>query len=149
MDRASGDALATHSAFDLYTYRKALANQSALYAGEDDIEGDLCYVVAVPSFFPEEAGSDTSYYWISARTGTPRSKQKYRILRGKTSVTYRWVISNIRLNPTLPPEAFSYHPTLTDSSVPLDRGPAVQANASAFRDRTGQPVSRGKTDTGY
>ena len=35
------------SAFDPNTYRKALASQSALYAGQDDIEGDLCYVVAL------------------------------------------------------------------------------------------------------
>jgi len=120
MDRASADALATRAAFDPDTYKRALANQSALYAGEDDVEGDLCYVVAVPSFFHEEAGSDTSYYWISSRTGMPRSKQTYRILRGKTLITHRWVMSDIRVNPTIPSDAFSYHPTSGDSSVPAN-----------------------------
>jgi thiol-disulfide isomerase/thioredoxin len=115
MDSASAVALPTLPAFDPDTYRKALASQTALYAGQDDIEGDLCYVVAAPSLFPEEIGSDTSYYWISARTGLPRSKQTYRILHGKTLLTYRWIISNIRMNPPIPADAFAYHPTVADS----------------------------------
>jgi hypothetical protein len=88
-DTASADALPTLSAFDPDTYRKALANKAALYAGQDDIEGDLCYVVALPSLFANEAGSDTTYYWISAGTGLPRSKQTYRILHGNTFLTHR------------------------------------------------------------
>lgn len=115
MDRASVDALPTLTAFDPDTYRKAIANRSALYAGQDDIEGDLCYVVALPSLFPEEVGSDTSYYWISARTGMPRSRQTYRILHGRTFLTRRWIISDVLVNPTIPPDAFDYHPTSADS----------------------------------
>jgi len=131
-DRASANALPTLFAFDPNTYRKALANQSALYAGQDDIEGDLCYVVALPKLVAEEAGSDTSYYWISARTGLPRSTQTYRIFHGKTFLTYRWIISDIRVNPTIAPDAFTYHPTPADSMAPSTKAePSKPTGASA------------------
>lgn len=129
-DSASSDALPTIPAFDPDTYRKALASQTALYAGQDDIEGELCYVVAVPSLFPEENGSDTAYYWISARTGLPRSRQTYQILRGKTSLTYRWIISNIRVNPAIAPDTFTYHPTAADSMAPAAAAKPLEPNTA-------------------
>jgi cytochrome c biogenesis protein CcmG/thiol:disulfide interchange protein DsbE len=116
-DSASADALPTLLLFDAETYRKALAGKNALYAGQDDIEGDLCYVIAVSARFAEDVGSDTFYFWISARTGLPRSRQTYRILHGETFLTYRWIVSNIRINPPIPPETFLYHPLASDSTI--------------------------------
>lgn len=43
-DDASTAALPTLQLFDAARYRQALASENAVYAGEDDIEGDLCYV---------------------------------------------------------------------------------------------------------
>ena len=61
-DNASAGALPTLQLFDVERYREALASRNVLYAGQDDIEGELCYVVAVSALFPDEAGSDTFYY---------------------------------------------------------------------------------------
>jgi thiol-disulfide isomerase/thioredoxin/outer membrane lipoprotein-sorting protein len=127
-DRGSAAALPTLPSFDPGTYRKALANKSAVYAGQDDIEGDPCYVVASPSLLAEEVGSDTTYYWISARTGLPRSKQTYRIFHGKTYLTYRWVISDIQLNPTIEPDTFTYRPTADDSRISTKSAETVKPN---------------------
>jgi hypothetical protein len=46
-DDASTAALPTLQLFDAARNRQALASKNAVYAGQDDIEGDLCYVVAV------------------------------------------------------------------------------------------------------
>jgi thiol-disulfide isomerase/thioredoxin/outer membrane lipoprotein-sorting protein len=115
-DNASSAALPTLQLFDAERYRKALASKNAVYAGQDDIEGDLCYVVAVSTLLKEEIGSDNFYYWISARTGLPRSRQTFRILHGKTMTTYRWIVSDIVLNPEIPADTFRYRPTEADSS---------------------------------
>jgi thiol-disulfide isomerase/thioredoxin len=116
-DNASMHALPTLPLFDPETYRKALAGKNALYAGQDDIEGDLCNVIAVSARFNDDVGSDTNYYWISTRTGLPKSRQTYRILHGKTLLTYRWIVSNLRINPETPPETFLYHPVIGDSTI--------------------------------
>lgn len=116
-DSASADALPTLPLFDAETFRKAVAGKNALYAGQDDIEGDLCYVLSVSRRGAEDVGSDNIYIWISARTGLPRSRQTYRIFHGKTFLTVRWIVSNIRINPTIPPETFLYHPLASDSTI--------------------------------
>jgi thiol-disulfide isomerase/thioredoxin/outer membrane lipoprotein-sorting protein len=115
-DNASAAALPTLQLFDAARYRQALAAKNAIYAGQDDIEGDLCYVVVLSAPFNDEIGSDTFYYWISARTGLPRSRQSFRIGHGKTAITHRWIVSNIRLNPEITDDTFRYRPTLADST---------------------------------
>jgi thiol-disulfide isomerase/thioredoxin len=115
-DDASVAALPTLQLFDAARYRQALAAKNAVYAGQDDIEGDLCYVVVVSALFNDEIGSDTFYYWISARTGLPRARQSFRISHGKTATTLRWIVSNIRLNPEIPDDTFRYRPTVADST---------------------------------
>jgi thiol-disulfide isomerase/thioredoxin len=116
-DTASAAALPTLQLFDAARYREALAARNAVYAGQDDIEGDLCYVVAVSAPFKDEIGSDTFFYWISARTGLPRARQTFRIMHGVTMTTRRWMVSNIRLNPEIPDDAFRYRPTPDDSTT--------------------------------
>jgi len=151
-DSASAGALPTLQLFDPEIYRRALASKNVLYAGQDDIEGELCYVIGTSALFPDEVGSDTFYYWISARTGLPRSRQTYRILHGKTLLTYQWIVSNIRINPTIQPDTFHYHPTAADSlTVPAAVEPApTKSEASPVgrsvpdleaRDSEYQPVS--------
>lgn len=114
-DRASSAALPTLQLFDVERYRAALAANNALYLGQDDVEGELCYVIAAASPFKDEVGGDTFFYWISAVTGLPRSRQTYRVMHGQTRTTLRWIVSNIRLNPDLPADLFSYHPVSKDS----------------------------------
>lgn len=118
-DRASVGALPTLQLFDVARYRALLESGRALYAGQDDVEGDLCYVLVSPALFKEEVGSDTFYYWISAKTGLPRSRQTYRILHGKVMLTHRWVLSNIELNPELAEDWWKYRPTVRDSTPGL------------------------------
>jgi hypothetical protein len=75
--RATQDALPTRAAFDPQTYRKALSDHSALYAGQDDAEGELRSIVAITSLSPNGVGSNMSYLWISVNTGLPRAKQTF------------------------------------------------------------------------
>jgi thiol-disulfide isomerase/thioredoxin len=117
MNTASADAFSSGSLFDRDLYTKALASGDLLYAGRDDVDGELCDVVAYATFMEREAGSDTRYYWISTKTGLPHSYQAWRLVRGKTMITLRWVISNIELNPVIPEATFSYRPTAADSTA--------------------------------
>ena len=115
---AAGDAGATGLFFDSSYYRKALDSGDVLYAGLDDVEGDLCHVIAYVTLMDKETGSDTRYVWISAQTGLPRSTQSWRLVRGKTLLTARWIISNIEMNAVIAPETFTYVPTASDSTKP-------------------------------
>lgn len=139
-DRASADALPTLGAFDPDTYRKALAGRSAIYAGQDDIEGDRCYVVALPSLFADEVGGDTHYYWISAQSGLPRSTQTYRIVLGRTFLTYRWILSDIHLNPDVTAETFRYRPTAADSLTATEETPRPGSEERAVLSLVGKQV---------
>jgi thiol-disulfide isomerase/thioredoxin/outer membrane lipoprotein-sorting protein len=116
VNNAAADALVTGSLFDRDLYSKALSSGNVLYAGRDDVDGDLCYVIAYVTLMDQETGSDTRYYWISAQTGLPRSYQSWRLLRGKTLLTVRWTISNVRVNPAIPEATFAYVPTAADST---------------------------------
>lgn len=114
---ATTAVLPTRGLFNPETYRKALASNNFLYAGQDDVDGDLCNVVAYARpFVLGEAGSDTTYYWISAQTGLPRSQQTYRLLRGSKLLTIRWILSNIHINPALQADIFDYRPSAADST---------------------------------
>lgn len=113
LDRPSEDALPSLGAFDTKTYRGVA--ESTLYAGDDDVEGDLCHVIALTSVSPDGIGSKTTFFWISAKSGLPRSLQSFRIIEGRTVVTYRWVFSDIALLAKIPVRAFSRVPTEADS----------------------------------
>jgi thiol-disulfide isomerase/thioredoxin/outer membrane lipoprotein-sorting protein len=137
-DNASEAALPTLQMFDAARFRKALMSKNAIYAGQDDVDGELCYILGLPSLFEGEFGSDTDYYWISAKTGLALSRQRFRVMHGKTWVTLRWILSNVRLNPEIPEETFRYHPTEADSTpappaapvsptVPKTAGPTARA----------------------
>jgi thiol-disulfide isomerase/thioredoxin len=139
-DTASLAALPTLKLFDVASYRDALASKNALYAGKDDIDGDLCYVVAVSSLFKEEIGSDTFYFWISASTGLPRARQNFRIQHGKTAVTHRFILSKIRLNPEITDDTFRYRPTVADST-PAPAPPKISLpNAVSVTALVGKPM---------
>lgn len=114
-DRASSAALPTLQLFDVARYRAALEANNALYVGQEDVEGERCYVIATASPFQDEVGGDTFFYWISAASGLPRARQTYRVMHGQTRTTDRWIVSNLRLNPDLPPDIFTYRPVLSDS----------------------------------
>ena len=166
-DRAAEDVLPTRVAFEPQIYRKALTDHSALYAGQDDIEGDLCSIVAIPSLSKDGVGSKTSYLWISAKTGLPRAKQMLMIVEGKTLLTRKWVFSHVELNPKIAPETFLYHPVAADSrgtekspteATASSHEPTIAPSASMgieipefdLRDDTYKPVSlpvalKGKT----
>jgi len=148
-DRASQDALPTLSLFDPATYRKALAGGNALYAGQDDVGGELCYVVAITALLQEEVGSDTQYYWISARTGLPLSTQRYRILHGATLLTNRWMVSDIQTSSVLNPETFAYHPVEKDSAG-SSAGPEPDKSGDPTASVAGKQVPDLEArDTGY
>jgi thiol-disulfide isomerase/thioredoxin len=65
-------------------------------------------------------------HWVAALAAN------YRILHGKTFLTYRWVISHIQINPPIPPGAFDYHPTAADSLIPTSIGEPAKRNAEVF-----------------
>jgi thiol-disulfide isomerase/thioredoxin len=140
-DRAAEDVLPTRAAFEPQIYRKALADHSALYAGQDDVEGDLCSIVAIPSLSPDGVGSKTSYLWISAKTGLPRAKQMLMIVEGKTLLTRKWVLSHIEVNPKVAPEMFLYHPVAADSRE--TENASAEATASHQEPTTATPPSMG------
>ena len=129
-DEASIAALPTLQMFDAKRLRKALDAHNAIYAGRDDVEGELCYIVGIPSLFEDEDGSDTDYVWFSASTGLPKSRQRFRIGHGKTRTTYRWLLSDIHLNPEISPETFKYHPTAEDSTPAAPAPPTPPAAVS-------------------
>lgn len=115
-DEASEAALPTLQMFDTKRLRKSLDANNAIYAGREDIEGEMCYIVGLPSLFEGEDGSDTDYYWFSAATGLPKSRMRFRIMHGRVGVTVQWILSGLRLNTDVPPETFKYHPTEADST---------------------------------
>ncbi|MFT4112879.1 TlpA family protein disulfide reductase [Silvibacterium sp.] len=126
MDRPSSDALPTLGAFDASTYRTS----DAVFAGQDDVEGDLCDVVDITSLSQDGIGSKTTFFWISVKTGLPRSLQSFRIIEGKTVLTDRWIFSDIALLRAVPDGSFTHLPSLP-APVPSRRESVVQNPKSA------------------
>ena len=94
---------------------KAIDSGNIVYAGKDDIEGELCNTVLYVRV-GEDSGSTADWYWISAKTGLPRAVQRINLRRGATRLADRFVISILRINPRIPPDAFSYTPMPADST---------------------------------
>src|SRR5262245_43031919 len=105
--------------FDREFLQTALASQNVLFAGQDEIEGDLCNIVLYVRV-SNEGGNASDYFWISAQTGLPRASQRLLLVRGQSSLQPRFILSNIKLNPAAPPESFLYEPKASDSSVVLE-----------------------------
>jgi thiol-disulfide isomerase/thioredoxin len=121
---AAADALNTGALFDRDFYTKALASGDVVYAGLDDVDGDLCDVLGYVTFSEREVGSNTNFIWISTKTSLPRSKQAFRLVRGKTLLTIRWMIANPVFNADIPASTFAYVPTPKDSTAPPVARPA-------------------------
>jgi thiol-disulfide isomerase/thioredoxin len=102
---------------------KAIDSGNILYAGKDDIYGELCNTVLYVRV-GEDSGSTIDWYWISVKTGLPRAVQRINLRRGSTRLADRVVISILRINPRLPPDTFSYKPTPADSTPETETLPA-------------------------
>jgi thiol-disulfide isomerase/thioredoxin len=101
--------------FDREFLQTALASQNIMFAGQDEIEGDTCNIVLYVRA-SNEGGNASDYFWISTQTGLPRASQRLLMVRGQSSLHPRFIISNIKLNPVIPPETFLYEPKASDSS---------------------------------
>ncbi len=125
-NNANTDVAATGRVLlDTEHLKTAIASGNLLLLGQSEIEDDLCHLVLYGRNMMNE------YYWISTKTGLPRAVQRVNIAGGQTLLSSRFVITNIRLNPTIPADAFTYQPTASDSSAPPAAAPAAAATASA------------------
>jgi thiol-disulfide isomerase/thioredoxin len=117
MNEATADVAGTWRVLlDRAFLEEAASSPDILYVKQEEIEGDPCHVVLVLRS-SDLFEAVTTYYWISSKTGMPRAVQNMMLVRGRTSLTPRFIISNIHLNPTIPLDAFSYRPTPDDSSA--------------------------------
>jgi thiol-disulfide isomerase/thioredoxin len=123
-DSAATDvAITWRILFDRDYITKAIDSGNILFAGKDDIYGELCNTVLYVRV-GEDSGSTVDWYWISAKTGLPRAAQRINLRRGATRLGDRVVISILRINPRLPPDTFSYKPTPADSTPQTETLPA-------------------------
>jgi len=122
--------------FDREFLQTALASQNILFAGQDEIEGDLCNIVLYVRA-SNEGGNASDYFWISTQTGLPRASQRLLMVRGQSSLQPRFIISSIKLNPVIPPETFLYDPKASDSSSAPE---PKNAPAAAGKILTGAPL---------
>ncbi|MDQ3650464.1 MAG: redoxin family protein [Acidobacteriota bacterium] len=105
--------------------KEAIASGNIVYVKQEDVEGDLCNVVLYVRN-SDVFESVTEYYWFSAKTGLPRAVQRLTLMRGSTNLRPRFTISKIKLNPSIPADAFSYRPVASDSStVPMPKTSAT------------------------
>jgi thiol-disulfide isomerase/thioredoxin len=122
---ATGQVVPNRSAVDVaMTWRllldreyitTAIESGNIVYAGKDDIEGELCRTVMYVRV-GEDSGSTIDWFWISNKTGLPRAAQRVTLRRGITRLIDRAVITIVRVNPKIAPETFAYRPTPADST---------------------------------
>lgn len=112
---ASDVAITWHMLFDRDYLATAIDSGNIVYAGKDDIDGELCHSVLYVRV-GEDSGSTADWYWISAKTGLLRAVQRANLRRGAARLTDRYIVSVLRLNPRLAPSVFSYAPTPADST---------------------------------
>jgi len=96
----------------------AINSGNIMPAGVDDVDGELCDIVAYVRIVPQlgASGSIIDLFWISAKTGLPRAVQGLALIRGETRLSNRAVISVVRVNPKIPEGTFTYKPVAADSS---------------------------------
>jgi thiol-disulfide isomerase/thioredoxin len=137
--------------FDREFLQTALASQNILFAGQDEIEGDHCNIVLYVRAL-NDGGNASDYFWISAQSGMPRASQRLLMTKGQSLLQPRFIISNIKLNPVIPPETFLYEPKASDSSsAPETKNappPAAEKNLTGtllpdleLRDTADEPVN--------
>lgn len=127
LNDANEDVAATwRLLLDQLHINKAIESRSILFVSQDEIEGDLCNVVLYSRPLTGEAGGTTEYYWVSAKTGLPRAVQRWTLQKGRTRLGPQYIISNIKLNPDIPAETFSYRPTASDSFKGPELKPPAQ-----------------------
>jgi thiol-disulfide isomerase/thioredoxin len=115
-NRAAVDVATTwHVLLDRDFITTAIDSGSIVYAGKDDIAGDLCRIVLYVRA-GEDSGSNVDWYWISEKTGMPRAVQRVTLRRGTTRLVDRAVISIVRTNFRIPPDLFRYRPSAADST---------------------------------
>jgi len=105
----------------------AINSGRIMSAGVDDVDGELCDIVAYVRIMPQwgASGSIIELFWISAKTGLPRAVQRLALIRGETQLSNRAVISVVRVNPKIPEGTFTYKPVAADSSpARVAEGPA-------------------------
>lgn len=104
----------------------AIESGNVVYAGQDDVDGELCNTVLYARV-GDDSGSTVDWYWISVKTGLPRAAQRVNLRRGATHLTARYVITILRINPKIPSDVFAYAPTPADSTpapaIASDNGP--------------------------
>ena len=61
--------------FDRDYISTAIDSGNIVYAGKDDIAGELCNTVIYVRV-GEDSGSTVDWYWISVKTGLPRAVQR-------------------------------------------------------------------------
>jgi thiol-disulfide isomerase/thioredoxin len=125
---ASDVAITWRMLFDRDYLSTAIESGNIVYAGEDDIDGELCHTVLYVRV-GEDSGSTTDWYWISAKTGLLRAVQRANLRRGATRLTDRSIISILRINPRFLPSVFSYAPTPADST-PAPAAPRTSSTRS-------------------
>lgn len=131
MNESTADVARTwRTLLDAAFLQAATSSPDVLYVKQEEIEGDPCDVVLVLRS-SDLFESVTTYYWISTRTGMPRAVQNLMLVRGRTNLTPRYVISNAKLNPAIPPGVFSYRPTPGDSSTPAPATPPAVPTSEA------------------
>lgn len=125
---ASDVAITWRLFFDRDYLSTAIESDNIVYAGKDDIDGEVCHTVLYVRV-GEDSGSTTDWYWISAKTGLLRAVQRANLRRGATRLTDRSIISILRINPRFSPSVFSYVPTPADST-PEPPSPRTSATRS-------------------
>ncbi len=104
----------------------AIDSGNVVYAGKDDVDGELCDSILYVRG-GADSGSIADWYWISVKTGLPRAVQRVTLKRGATRLTSRFVISILRINPRIPPNTFSYAPAPADSPPEATAGTMAAA----------------------
>lgn len=121
---ATFDVAATwHLLLDPDYLRKAVASGRLLFLWEDDVEDDPCNVIV----YARDGWTD--YLWISARTGLPRATQRLNLQHGRAILGPRYELTDIHLDPPIPPGSFDLRRALT--SPPGPTGSKVNGDESA------------------
>ncbi|HVO97874.1 MAG TPA: TlpA disulfide reductase family protein [Bryobacteraceae bacterium] len=130
-NQASTDAAMTwRPLLDREYMSAAIESGNIVYAGKDDVDGELCNTVLYVRV-GDDSGSTVDWYWISVKTGLPRAVQRVNLRRGTTGLTARYIISILRINPWIPPDVFSYRPTPADSTP--EAAPASSVRPPSLR----------------
>jgi len=113
--RADEDLAITLELFNPGSLNEAIASQRISLAGQIEIESELCHIIFYARPTPRPGLSLTRRIWVSATTGLPRAVQTLNLSAGNSILSPQLVISNVRLNPAIPPETFAYQPKASDS----------------------------------